>query len=119
MLASMSCGCGHGGIRQENDARGWLLLKHLQVWDKINQDSGNVFFNSVDMDNIALIGHSRGGEAVGHAAAFNKLTHYPDDATLTFNFGFNIKAIVAIAPVGGQYLPTGRFVPLENINKYL
>ena len=116
IMASVDMNFVNGGIRQENDARGWLLLKHLQVWDKINQDSDNVFFNSVDMDNIALIGHSRGGEAVGHAAAFNKLTHYPDDATLTFNFGFNIKAIVAIAPVGGQYLPTGRFVPLENIN---
>ena len=116
IMASVDMNFVNGGIRQENDARGWLLLKHLQVWDKINQDSGNVFFNSVDMDNIALIGHSRGGEAVGHAAAFNKLSHYPDDATLTFNFGFNIKAIVAIAPVGGQYLPTGRFVPLENIN---
>ena len=116
ILASIDMNFVNGGIRQENDARGWLLLKHLQVWDQINQDPDNVFFNSVDMDNIALIGHSRGGEAVAHAAAFNELKHYPDDATLNFEFGFNIRAIVAIAPVGGQYLPTGRFVPLENIN---
>ncbi len=116
ILASIDMNFVNGGIRQENDARGWLLLKHLQVWDQVNQNPDNIFFNSVDMDNIALIGHSRGGEAVGHAAAFNKLKHYPDDASLTFEFGFNIRAIVAIAPVGGQYLPTGRFVPLENIN---
>ncbi len=116
ILASIDMNFVNGGIRQENDARGWLLLKHLQVWDQINQDPDNVFFSSVDMDNIALIGHSRGGEAVAHAAAFNELKHYPDDATLNFEFGFNIRAIVAIAPVGGQYLPTGRFVPLENIN---
>ena len=84
ILASIDMNFVNGGIRQENDARGWLLLKHLQVWDQINQDPDNVFFNSVDMDNIALIGHSRGGEAVAHAAAFNELKHYPDDATLNF-----------------------------------
>ena len=116
IMASIDMNFVNGGIRTENDARGWLLLKHLQVWDEINQDPENEFFNSVDMENIALIGHSRGGEAVGHAAAFNKLSHYPDDANLTFDFGFNIRAIVAIAPVGGQYLPTGRFVPVENVN---
>jgi dienelactone hydrolase len=116
IMASIDMNFVNGGIRQENDARGWLLLKHLQVWDEINQDPENIFFHSIDMDNIALIGHSRGGEAVGHAAAFNKLSHYPDDANLTFDFGFNIRAIVAIAPVGGQYLPTGRFVPVENVN---
>jgi len=116
IMASIDMNFVNGGIRQENDARGWLLLKHLQAWNEINQDPENIFFHSIDMDNIALIGHSRGGEAVGHAAAFNKLSHYPDDANLTFDFGFNIRAIVAIAPVGGQYLPTGRFVPVENVN---
>ena len=116
ILASIDMNFVNGGIRQENDARGWLLLKHLQVWDKINRDPTNVFSDLVDMENIALIGHSRGGEAVAHAVAFNKLNYYPDDANLTFNFDFNIRAIVAIAPVGGQYLPTGRFVPVENVN---
>ena len=70
----------------------------------------------VDMENIGIMGHSRGGEAVGHAAAFNHLTHYPDDATLTWDFGFDIKAVVAIAPVDGQYRPTSRLAPVENVN---
>ena len=62
------------------------------------------------MDNIGLIGHSRGGEAVYIAGAFNRLKHYPDDATVEFDFGFDIKGVVSIAPVDGQYLPTGRKV---------
>jgi hypothetical protein len=53
---------------------------------------------------------------VGHAAAFNHLTHYPDNATVKFDFDFGIKAIVAIAPVDGQYQPTDRLVPVENVN---
>ena len=68
------------------------------------------------MERIALIGHSRGGEAVGHAAAFNRLDRYPDDASLEFEFDYDIRAIIAIAPVDGQYLPTSRFVPVEDVN---
>jgi hypothetical protein len=62
------------------------------------------------------MGHSRGGEAVGIAAAFNRLSHYPDDAKVKFNFNFNIKAVFAIAPVDGQYKPAGIFTPIENVN---
>ena len=55
------------------------------------------------------MGHSRGGEAVGHAAAFNRLTRYPDDANVKFDYNFPIKSIVAIAPVDGQYKPAEKF----------
>ena len=116
ILASIDMNFVNGGIRQENDARGWLLLKHLEAWGGFNQDAENPFFGKVDIKNLALMGHSRGGGAVGHAAAFNRLSHYPDDANLTFDFNFDIKAIIAIAPVDGQYLPTDRFVPVENVN---
>ena len=116
ILASIDMNFVNGGIRGENDARGWLLLKHLEAWKAFNADESNPFSGRVDMSNLALIGHSRGGEAVGHAAAFNRLSHYPDDASLTFAFDFDIKAIIAIAPVDGQYLPTNRFVPVENVD---
>ena len=68
------------------------------------------------MENIVLIGHSRGGEAVANAAAFNKLSYYPDDASLEFRFGYGIKGIISIAPVDGQYLPTGRKVVVEDLS---
>ena len=116
ILASLDMNFINGGIRGENDARGWLFLKHMEAWRGFNDDPGNPFHGMVDMGNIGIIGHSRGGEAVGHAAAFNRLTHYPDDATLTWDFGFDINAVIAIAPVDGQYRPTSRLVPLEDIN---
>ena len=50
------------------------------------------------------------------AAAFNRLSHYPDDATIAFDFNFGIKALVAIAPIDGQYEPANRPTPLENVN---
>ena len=106
----------NGGIRNESDGRAWLLLKHLEVWKHWNDSSAGPFAHKVDMGNIGLMGHSRGGEAVGIAAAFNRLSHYPDDANVKFNFNFNIKAVFAIAPVDGQYRPAGVPTPIENVN---
>jgi hypothetical protein len=107
------------GFSGENDARGWLLLKHLELWKQWNADTTSPFFGKVDMDRIALIGHSRGGEAVGHAALFNRLPHYPDKASETFDFHFNIRSIIAIAPVDGQYQPAGIHTPFKDINYFV
>jgi dienelactone hydrolase len=105
-----------GGLEKENDARGWLLLKHVEQWRDWNLTAGNPLHNKVDMDRIALIGHSRGGEAVGIAAAFNRLPRYPDDATVPLGFNFGIRSIVAIAPVDGQYKPAGKPTPVSDVN---
>jgi hypothetical protein len=103
-------------LKEENDLRGWLLLEHLRVWRDWNATPDNPFYQKVDLDNVALMGHSRGGEAVAVAAAFNNLPYYPDNATVRFDYGFNIRSVVAIAPIDGQYKPTGRGTPLKNVN---
>ncbi len=104
------------GLSGENDGRAWLLLKHLQEWNRFNDSVGSPLYHRVDMNNIALMGHSRGGEAAPLAATFNKLSFYPDDGKQRFNFHFNIKSVVSIAPVDGQYKPAGQYTPLENVN---
>ncbi len=101
------------GLQEENDARGWLLLEHLRLWRAWSAAGDNPFGGLVDMERIALLGHSRGGEAAAVAAAFNALPHYPDDARQRFDYGFNIRAVVAVAPADGQYEPAGRPTPLE------
>ncbi len=119
ILASIDENFINGGIRQENDARGWLLLEHLKVWQQWSEDPENPFYGRVDMSQIGLIGHSRGGEAVAVAAAFNDLPYYPDDATVEFDYGFDIGAVIAIAPIMGQYKPGGRFTEPHNINYFV
>ncbi len=108
-----------GGLEKENDARGWLLLEHLKVWHEWNKEEDNLFYKKIDTSNLALIGHSRGGEAVAHAAMFNKLPFYPDDATVKFDYNYNIKSIVAIAPVDGQYEPGESRTKIEDVSYFV
>ena len=94
-----------GGLEEENDARGWILLEHLRQWRDWQNDPNHALFDKVDLERVALIGHSRGGEAVTEAAMFNSLPAYPDDATLEFDYGFGLRGVIAIAPVDDQYHP--------------
>jgi dienelactone hydrolase len=96
--------------------RGWLLLEHLKLWREWNQTTDNPFRHLVDLSHIALMGHSRGGEAAATAAAFNRMTFYPDDANIRFDYHFAIKAVVAIAPADGQYKPAGQHRWIENVS---
>jgi dienelactone hydrolase len=103
---------------KQQPVRGWMLLEHLKTWHKWNKTAGNPFYQKIDVENVALMGHSRGGEAVATAVLFNKLAYYPDDATIQFHYGFPIKAIVAIAPVDGQYKPAGQWRWIQDVNYF-
>jgi len=107
------------GLEKENDARGWLLLEHLKLWHQWNMDVKHPFFKKIDTQQIALVGHSRGGEAVVHAAMLNDLDFYPDDATIALDYHFNINSLVAIAPVDGQYQPGEHKSELKDVSYFV
>ncbi|MBV9301434.1 MAG: hypothetical protein JOY62_05660 [Acidobacteriaceae bacterium] len=113
----LNSGLFHDPPKQQA-VRGWMLLEHLSLWRKWNRTTANPFYGKVDVENVALMGHSRGGEAAATAALFNKLAYYPDDATIHFNYGFPIKSIVAIAPADGQYKPAGEWRVLQDVNYF-
>lgn len=100
-------------VGKEMQVRGWLLLQHLKTWREWNTTKEHSFFNKVDMNNIALIGHSRGGEAIAIAEAFNHLPFYPDQSEVKFDFGFNIKSLISIAPTDRRYT---RRMKLKDVN---
>ncbi|WP_269799712.1 poly(ethylene terephthalate) hydrolase family protein [Lysinibacillus xylanilyticus] len=103
-------------LKNENPARGLLLLEHLQTWKEWNNHKYNLFYQKVDMKQIALIGHSRGGEAIAIAAAFNDMEHPPNNGNIQFDYNFSIRSLISIAGTDGQYLPSGKPLPLKNIN---
>ncbi|MCK0159682.1 hypothetical protein [Allomuricauda sp. F6463D] len=98
---------------KEMPTRGWMLLKHLELWEKWNHGERAELKGKVDMDNIVLVGHSRGGEAVSIAAAFNTLDRFPDNGNQKFDFNYGIKGVITIAPTDYRY---NREISLKNIN---
>lgn len=116
ILVSLDENFLNGNLRGENDGRAWLMLEHLVAWHAFTDSADNPFYHKVDWDRIAIMGHSRGGGAVTHAAQFNRLNRYPDNAKVTFDFHFNIRAVVAIAPVDYEYKPAGQWEPMENVD---
>jgi dienelactone hydrolase len=95
-----------GGLRGENDARALLMLAHLQLWAEW-ETSAAPGMPRVDLDRVALMGHSRGGEAAAIAAALDAIGRLPDDALtpLAERVGgpYGVRAVVAFAPSDGQF----------------
>lgn len=87
----------------EQLARAWLLLVHLDLWRGWTADAANELHGKVDMTRVALIGHSRGGEAASIAAMLASASSSPALGLQPWPTGLAVRAVVAIAPSDGQY----------------
>ncbi|MFX0125473.1 MAG: alpha/beta hydrolase family protein [Candidatus Hodarchaeota archaeon] len=73
------------------DTRAHAILEHLSLLQSMNNSStllNGLFQGKIDMSNIGVMGHSRGGDGVVQAEIFNQ----------NLGLGFSIKAVVALAP---------------------
>lgn len=99
----------------ENDARAIVHLEHLKQFRIWTATSGHPLHRKVDLDHILIVGHSRGGEGVGHASLFNTLGSVQPDVLSPVvpldgsaglgPYGFRLRAVAAIAPTDRQYEP--------------
>ena len=99
----------------ENDARAIVHLEHIRQFRAWNGLATHPLHAKVDLNRILLVGHSRGGEGVGHASFFNRLAEIQPDifspvVPLDGSAGlgpyrFGLTAIAAIAPTDRQYQP--------------
>lgn len=105
----------NGRMGGENDGRAIVILEHVRQFALWNARAGHPLGGKVDTSRVLIAGHSRGGEAVGHASGFNRLTEVqPDRSTPPVPldgsaglgpYGFGIRAVVAIAPTDRQWIP--------------
>lgn len=105
----------NGNNRGENDGRAIIHLEHIKQFEIWNNQTDHPLEGKVDMSRIMIVGHSRGGEAVGHASYFNELSEiqFEEDTALVKldgseglgPYNFKIKGIAAIAPTDRQYEP--------------
>ena len=109
----------------ENDARAIVHLEHLKQFRTWNNTAAHPLHGKVDLNRILMVGHSRGGEGVGHASFFNRLASIKPDifspvVPLDGSAGlgpyrFALTAVAAIAPTDNQYQPlTGPTVVPDN-----
>jgi hypothetical protein len=109
----------------ENDARAIVHLEHLKQFRTWNALATHPLHAKVDLTRIMIVGHSRGGEGVGHASFFNRLASIQPDmfspiVPLDGSAGlgpyrFNLRVAAAIAPTDRQYVPvTGSTVVPDN-----
>lgn len=99
----------------ENDARAIVQLEHVKQFRTWNGTAAHPLQARVDLNRILIVGHSRGGEGVGHASFFNRLASIQPDifspiVPLDGSAGlgpyrFALTAAAAIAPTDRQYVP--------------
>lgn len=104
------------GLSNENDARAVLLLENISYILEQNNNEKSNFYGKIDKNNIALLGHSRGGEACAIAYNYNELTKLPEDGNKALDYGFNIKGVIEISPTYDQYSPGGKYLTLNDTN---
>lgn len=82
----------------DNDfkVRTWIILKHLEQIGEFTEQSGNPFYHKVDYARTALLGHSRGGQAVAMAA--DAARWFKNDPVLQATGQFTIASVIALAP---------------------
>ncbi|MBB6634397.1 alpha/beta hydrolase family protein [Cohnella thailandensis] len=85
------------GIPDEDmKLRAWILLKHIGQLERFANDPSTPFYEAVDFDRVALLGHSRGGQAVAMAA--DREAWFAADNALPDRESYRIRAVIAIAP---------------------
>ncbi|CAF5014131.1 unnamed protein product [Rotaria sp. Silwood1] len=92
-------------------------LKQMRLW---NTQTTNQFYNQLDLSNIGLAGHSRGGETIVIAYVLNKLRfvpQYPTGVSLT-NYNFGIKALFSIAGTDDGYMLLGRSLESYDVSMF-
>jgi hypothetical protein len=104
----------YGG--KEMGVRAWLLLRHLDQLRAWNGMAGHPLEGRLDLGRVALIGHSRGGEAAAIATMLDANERAEVLGLPAPPRGFGIRAVIALAPSDGMYTGPGAPVTLKDVD---
>jgi hypothetical protein len=88
-----------GGLEGDRIVRSWMLLEHLALWRQWSETPGHPLEGRVDLGDIALVGHSRGGAAVVQAAEWNARRRIPAAPEVVLPRAFGIRSVTGLAPI--------------------
>ncbi|QWU16615.1 Alpha/beta hydrolase family protein [Paenibacillus sophorae] len=92
--------------------RAWIILRHLEQLASFSDAPDNPFYGKIDFAKTALVGHSRGGQAVAMAADAQRW--FKDDPVLKPAGRFHISAVAAMAPT--DQTVDGRLAQLHDVS---
>lgn len=95
-----------GIVDDDQMLRSWLMLAHIS---KLHEQQAL----PADWNHVALIGHSRGGQAAAMAVDAKKWLNYEDPVVSVLD-DVNIQAVIAIAPT--DYRVDSKQAYLSNVN---
>lgn len=98
--------------KQDMKLRAWLLLKHIQQIQRFSEQPESSFYGRIDFGRIALLGHSRGGQAA--AMATERESWFPNDSGLPAADSYSIRAVIALAPTDTEV--DGKWTKLRDVS---
>jgi len=81
---------------QDMKLRAWLLLQHIRLLQAYFEEEDTPFYGRIDLGQVALLGHSRGGQAAAMAADAQRW--FADDPSVPDIASYKIQAVIALAP---------------------
>src|SRR5699024_8949175 len=88
-----------GSPNRNYELRAWMMMQHLAELQQMNKDENSLLYQKINFDQVGLMGHSRGGQAVAMLADYERFFSAPEDQELLESMeDISIEGIVAIAP---------------------
>ncbi len=97
---------------QDMKTRAWLLLKHIQQIQKFSGQASSPFYGRVDFGRLALLGHSRGGQAA--AMASDRQLWFAEDDGLPEADSYTVRAVIGLAPT--DTVVDGKLTQLKDVS---
>ena len=94
--------------------RAWILIQHLLQISKYKEMPESPFYQKVDMHRVAVMGHSRGGQAAAMVGDYQEW--FAGDPSIAGMEDIKVQAVIGIAPTNRKVESGSRLAELNNVS---